>query len=835
MEFSAYLSEYGINADPILDGEVHRFKGPGDKNNDSWYIGSLVSTSKEVIPTLTNGNWRTGMKSTYRSNKINELSSEDLKTLEEKQKEHAERAAKNLAERRALAQAEAKRLWAMASSDGVETHPYVVRKKIKPKRARVLDGALLIPSFDEASNMWGLQRIYPDGGKFFLSGQKVKGTSHVLFGKSDEFVYLCEGYATGCTINELTGVTTFVAFDCGNLLAVADTIRANGYPGKIIVCADNDCWKEGGNPGVEAGTAVLGQIENCQMLIPAFKNKEATPTDFNDLFVLEGEDEAKRQLGKIISESRQGNVGSGNGYTNHCTAEDKEQEGFQPNDNQGSADSSGSGSGEFEKANETERENAKPKSKEKQKNPHQIAEEFLKGAGFVDKNGECLLKFYRGDFYRYKKNHFQLIDDDWFDNKLNSWLAKNGYGKIAGSYSVQAVINMIKTSPRFVGSQVELPAVMEDDDWISAKHLIPLKNGLLDAKHYCRTGEIKLIPHSPRVFSTYILDFEFKEDATCPIFDKICLDIFENQEQIDAIFEYYGIHFYTPFLIELMFILCGIGANGKSVLLTILNCLLGEDNISTVGIENFNSNNFSFINSLGKLANVVPDMHDISDIDEGVLKQFISREPMLFNRKFKPAVKAKPTAFLTISTNTLPRFTDKTDGIFRRVWLMDMNRQIPEEKRNPLYREERFWKESGELPGIFLKAMQGLSRVVKRGFIKKTASMQKAVQEYRAELNPIMGFYEDCIEKLEGHYQPTPPVYEQYKTYCSKNGFKTMSSITFTKHLKMELVKQGISQPLSEENMRIGQYSGRVWKGVRLVESKGNFTSNVDGGWERYS
>jgi phage/plasmid primase-like uncharacterized protein len=293
--FEQFIHESGIDFAPVLDGEVHRYQGPGQKEKDSWYQGSQYQSSKGEIRTITIGDWQTGNKKTYRDEVG--LSGEELKALDDKRE--ADRIAKEeeKKKRAEAAKAEAIRLWKLGAKP--EEHPYILKKKIKPNTIRAYQGMLLIPMSNEKGEICGIQKIYPDGQKMYLSGQRKKGLFHGLPGIKKEFIYLCEGYATGASINEVTGVATIIAFDAGNLLPVAESLRNSGYHGTIVVCADNDAWKpENGNPGVEAAHKVFSMVENCRVTVPDFSGLDCSslPTDFNDLFILAGSDETKRQL-----------------------------------------------------------------------------------------------------------------------------------------------------------------------------------------------------------------------------------------------------------------------------------------------------------------------------------------------------------------------------------------------------------------------------------------------------------------------------------------------------------------------------------------------------------
>jgi len=172
----------------------------------------------------------------------------------------------------------------------------------------------------------------------------------------------------------------------------------------------------------------------------------------------------------------------------------------------------------------------------------------------------------------------------------------------------------------------------------------------------------------------------------------------------------YNLVFDTSFETFMFFI--GDGANGKSVFLVILKALLGRLNISSVGLEAFKpENRFSLAATLGKLANIDADLSEVDKLAEGGLKKYVSGERIPLEKKFQDPIDFDPTARLTFSMNILPRFVDRSNGIWRRLLVVPWDQTIPIEERKREFLNEKYWQESGELPGIYMWALEGLKRL----------------------------------------------------------------------------------------------------------------------------
>ena len=157
---------------------------------------------------------------------------------------------------------------------------------------------LLIPLRDGAE-LHSLQTIAADGGKRFLPGGRVAGC-YFSIGKPGDTVCIAEGYATGATIHEATGYLVAVAFNAGNLEAVARKVRERLPEARIILCADDDAGTAG-NPGVTKATQAARAVGGF-VAVPDFgDDRPQEATDFNDLARFRGTEAVKRAVENACS------------------------------------------------------------------------------------------------------------------------------------------------------------------------------------------------------------------------------------------------------------------------------------------------------------------------------------------------------------------------------------------------------------------------------------------------------------------------------------------------------------------------------------------------------
>lgn len=189
------------------------------------------------------------------------------------------------------------------------TSKYLERKKVKPFGVRFGKDYVAIPLRDTDGNIWNLQRIFDeplediDTDRVFMKGARKKGYFHIIGTiQEGELFYVCEGFATGCSIRMATGKTVIIAFDCYNFIPVIETLK-NKYPkNPITICADDDRYKDANrNPGKENAEKAANMFD-CGFALPKFKDTKTQPTDFNDLHRLEGLEEVRNQLENAKSE-----------------------------------------------------------------------------------------------------------------------------------------------------------------------------------------------------------------------------------------------------------------------------------------------------------------------------------------------------------------------------------------------------------------------------------------------------------------------------------------------------------------------------------------------------
>ena len=284
------------------DSKLHRFSSNGKPGDDAgWYVFHLDGISAGIF-----GDWRIGLSETWKADSDRKLTKQEAAEQRSKfdalrrEREAAEKLGHEEAAEKAAAIFQAAPL---AQSD----HGYLAKQDIKPHGTKVgKDGRLLVPMRDSAGKLWNIERIAaekPADGSADKKGLYLGRRTACYFsiGSSKGAAVLCvaEGFATGASIHEATGLPVAVAFNAGNLEPVAKALRQKFPDLPMVICADDD-YRTEGNPGrtkAEVAALAVGGV----MVSPVFQGERPEKaTDFNDLHQVEGMDAVRLIVGAVV-------------------------------------------------------------------------------------------------------------------------------------------------------------------------------------------------------------------------------------------------------------------------------------------------------------------------------------------------------------------------------------------------------------------------------------------------------------------------------------------------------------------------------------------------------
>lgn len=305
---------YNIDLPIDISGNRVDFDGRGMDSSDlEWYIASMKSDGTLLV--------------TYNSHHSSLHRDKNFVFFSKSKKPFSEKEAQEMKERVIEWQQESERLNAEKEQDRYQkalkdqvrfnrasktgTSPYLGRKQVSAHGIRFEirgeETIVLVPMQDENGELQALQEIYPTkkpiGNNPKLRDKNftnaTKGLFHVIGNAVDgKEIRVSEGYATAVSIYESTGCETphVVAFSAYSYQTVIPIIRKLYPNSPILICADNNNLN---NPsdgvGVKEAKKAADLVGNCSVVYPVFPEGENN-ADFNDLMIVSGKEEVKRQV-----------------------------------------------------------------------------------------------------------------------------------------------------------------------------------------------------------------------------------------------------------------------------------------------------------------------------------------------------------------------------------------------------------------------------------------------------------------------------------------------------------------------------------------------------------
>lgn len=283
----ADLSEYDPKIKgfhPVMDGRKHRVRAtddkPGSAERSIFYVGHLEGSR----PAGFAMNNRTGVSEKWKAKGYTFDAAELAAVVAEAEQRRREFEADQQATYERAAVEITKRIDRLEPL--TKPTPYLEAKGALARASVLTDtlGTTFIPAYDAEGKIWTMQSINPKGSKLFFTDARKEGCFHALNGyaslSSAKAFVIGEGYATMDAVDREVaglGVQAISAFDAGNLMPVAKTLKAKFPETPIFFAGDDDRHVpmiRGDNPGRDKALAAAEAVGG-KAFFPIFPDAEA--------------------------------------------------------------------------------------------------------------------------------------------------------------------------------------------------------------------------------------------------------------------------------------------------------------------------------------------------------------------------------------------------------------------------------------------------------------------------------------------------------------------------------------------------------------------------------
>lgn len=346
----------------------------------------------------------------------------------------------------------------------------------------------------------------------------------------------------------------------------------------------------------------------------------------------------------------------------------------------------------------------------------------------------------------------------------------------------------------------EAPLADEGDSWDADPFLLGVANGVVNL----RTGELRSGKPADKI--TLHSSVAFDPKASAPRWEQFLKEIFEDDlALIDYVHRAVGYSATGDVREQCLFLCYGIGANGKTTFLDVLNYAMGDyaGNLPFTALElKARSEIPNEIAGLrGRRFVTAIETNESARLNEARIKALTGCDPITARFLFREWFTFVPTAKLWLAFNNKPQVADDSKGFWRRPRIIPFIHQFGEKgEADPTLRSTL----RAEAPGILAWIVRGCLKWQAEG-LEAPERVKAATEAYREESNPLADYLaEKCI--LHSNAQVgVGPLYLDYRDWAQVNGEGTpLSRTAFSKCL----------QSLGLTNRRIGHERTWTWFGI---------------------
>ncbi|MFV9631737.1 MAG: phage/plasmid primase, P4 family [Methanosarcinales archaeon] len=339
------------------------------------------------------------------------------------------------------------------------------------------------------------------------------------------------------------------------------------------------------------------------------------------------------------------------------------------------------------------------------------------------------------------------------------------------------------------GSTAKLKAVVENlqsengvhvdmENMDLNKWILPVQNGTIDLK----TG--KLYESHRGDMCTKMIKLDYDVSANCPRWLKFINEILPDEDTQRYVKECLGSCLTGDTSEENMFIMYGIGSNGKSVLMDTVALLLGDFAVNIKASTLLTSNNIQSTpdNEIARLrgARLVTASEPKKGISlsDDVIKTITNSKAKITARLlYQEPFDFYPTHKTFFSSNHKPTVSDHSRGVWRRLRLIPFVTSI-EDKDQDLNLGDSLVK---ELPGLLNWLVEGCLSWQRAGRLIMSSEVKRETDEYRADMDRLTEFL--GIFTTKGRYEDKVKnmwLRNSYNVWADSMGFKPMNDKTFS-------------------------------------------------------
>ena len=384
------------------------------------------------------------------------------------------------------------------------------------------------------------------------------------------------------------------------------------------------------------------------------------------------------------------------------------------------------------------------------------------------------------DIYRYisQDGRYELLTktkmEDLIIVILQECLTKKQFDSLPTEKTITSITTKLrwnlKTKPKLTGFNLN-------------SHMINFKNGILYMQF---DSYFQLLEHAPKIAFDYTLNGNYifpQEREEAKIFNKFCqTSLSGDEEKRRLLLQMLGYILADDVEGKCFFIFYGKSNTGKSKLLEFIESIIPEDNRTSVGLDELDSQ-FNLAQLKGKKLNIQDELPVSCSFRDDYVKAITSGSSMLAARKNHDPFSFKPVCTLLIATNIIPQLKSDVSGAFsNRMKVLVFSKSIAQEDRDP-----------NLLQGLVLEkdiiismAADAYAQLVKDNYqFAEPADSWRFLEAYKNQGNTVSLFITDELVIHPEAKVHSKAVNIRYEEFCKENGLEIQPTKILKDTLRM--------------------------------------------------
>lgn len=394
------------------------------------------------------------------------------------------------------------------------------------------------------------------------------------------------------------------------------------------------------------------------------------------------------------------------------------------------------------------------------------------GTGKSDENkwrllAQRLIKEYNlialGDtIHKYENGHYRPFSP----HELQTFILECG--------NMDATASQRKETIEFITALAQKDYTQINKDYA----IIAVKNGMLDLNSQTLT------PHSPENYNTIYIDWNYDEDCE---FSELIDDFMKqvsmgDPKKMQFLYEVAGYCLLKRSIFEKFFIFKGTGGTGKSTFCNLIMRMVGKRYVSTVKLNQFDQD-YYLATMIDKLVNIDFDASDKKTLeDSGRFKSITCSEPVSVRQIYAAVVEMVSCATVIINANHMPRIADKSDGLYRRMILVEIDHKI----KNP---DPKFLEKitDSDMEYFFYKAVEAIHLALQRGGFTINTSEESLKLKFQLGQSNLKKWLQANQYRIKDFInKTTSDLFQEYKTFCIESNCNVANKQNFVEELLTE-------------------------------------------------